>query len=59
VSVECQYCGESFDSVHERGVHVADKHVDSDSNIERVERSKSKKKNILDEYSVPDEAEHI
>jgi len=59
VSVDCQYCGKGFDSEHERGVHVADKHVDSDSSIERVERSKSKKKNILDEYSVPDEAERL
>jgi len=42
---ECPYCGESFDSEHEKGVHLSEQHVSNDS-IPRKKRNAEKKNDI-------------
>lgn len=46
---ECPYCDESFESEHEKGVHVSENHVDGDS-IPRIERTRDKTTDITRDW---------
>lgn len=47
---ECAYCGQSFDSEHERGVHQAEEHVDTSSKITKSKGDAEPYENIVDDY---------
>lgn len=48
---ECAYCGESFDSEHERGKHISKNHVEEDDKyMKEPEAEHNPDKNIIDDW---------
>lgn len=48
---ECQYeCGETFETEHERGVHIAEEHTDPDQSITQKSYAEDKRTDLIDEY---------
>ena len=47
---ECAYCGEEFETEHERGVHISKEHVNPDTEITKSKRQHDPRKNIVDEW---------
>lgn len=46
----CPYCGEEFNDEDERSIHIADNHVDTDSEIVKPSRKRHRDNNLLDRY---------
>lgn len=49
-SFECAYCGKDFDDDLEKGIHVADEHIDPDQQIEQKSYAEDKRTDLIDEY---------
>lgn len=48
---ECAYCGESFDTEHDRGRHISKKHVEEDDKYTKEPEADTKPfKNIVDDW---------
>lgn len=47
---ECAYCGKEFDDDLEKGIHVADEHIDADQKIEQKSYAEDKRTDLIDEY---------
>jgi hypothetical protein len=47
---ECAYCGDSFETDLDKGVHVADEHIDPDKSIEQKSYADDKRTDLIDEY---------
>lgn len=54
---ECPYCGEEFSDEHKKGVHISEKHVDSESTISKPKRDRDPYDNLVDDWKNRDKAE--
>jgi len=47
---ECAYCGKEFDDDLEKGIHIADEHIDTDQSIEQKSYAEDKRTDLIKEY---------
>jgi hypothetical protein len=47
---ECAYCGETFETDLDKGIHVADEHIETDQSIEQKSYAEDKRTDLIDEY---------